>query len=197
MESVGWGQPVGTTNGWRFRDGSKGLNLKERASTTSRYTLEAIMKLFYRGLAYDYNLPAATVVKSNVGYKARGLDYQFRSARQLPVQLPNLNLVYRGVAYQTGDGAVQSDVSVPTVAQPTAVQPTVAVAATQESAETMARSLMMSHHRSVKIRQQALLSRSAAEIGIQAGNDMRWDRIQGKIHPTFWADYDHSHAALS
>jgi len=160
------------------------------------------MKLFYRGLAYNYNLPTMTVVESNVGYKVRGLTCWLRNARQMPVQLPTLNLFYRGVAYQTGDAAVKSDVSAPAVTQPTVTQPTVAqptdlIAATQESVESMARALMMSHHRSVKTRQQALLSRSAAEIGVQVGNAANWDRIQGKIHPSFWADYDSSYAALS
>jgi hypothetical protein len=108
-----------------------------------------------------------------------------------------LNLVYRGVAYQTGNAVAQSDVTAPAVAQPNVAEPTGVVAAAQETVETMARSLMMSHHRSVKTRQQALLSRSAAEIGIQVGNDTPWDRIQGKIHPTFWADYDHTNVALS
>lgn len=147
------------------------------------------MKLFYRGLAYDYNPPAVAAVNGNVGGKYRGLDWRFCNVKQLPVQLPTLNLVYRGVAYQTG-------ATVPQAAATTAATQPAATAA-QGSVFALARSLMMGHHRAVKIRQQALLSRSAAEIGVQVGGDARWDRIQGKVHPTFWDDYDHSPAALS
>ncbi len=154
------------------------------------------MKLFYRGLAYDYNPPAVAVVNGEVGGKFRGLDWRFRNLKQLPVQLPTLNLVYRGVAYQTATATATATEQDTPVLEPVAVS---AAASThiQGDVVSLARSLMMGHHRAVKVRQQALLSRSAAEIGVNVGNDARWDRIQGKVHPTFWDDYDHSPAALS
>ena len=63
------------------------------------------MKLFYRGSAYNYNPLAVTMVDGEVGGQFRGLDWRFRNLKEQPVQLPNLNLTYRGINYQTNPGA--------------------------------------------------------------------------------------------
>jgi len=63
------------------------------------------------------------------------------------------------------------------------------------STENQARSLMMRHHQLVKNRQQSMLNRSAAEVGMDDAN--YWGHIQGKPQPSFQASYDRSNAAMS
>jgi hypothetical protein len=64
-------------------------------------------------------------------------------------------------------------------------------------ASDQARALMHRHHHLVKHRQQSLLSRSAAEVGLPAEAANYWNHIQGKPHPSFRASYDRSAASLS
>jgi hypothetical protein len=65
------------------------------------------------------------------------------------------------------------------------------------STQDQARALMMRHHHLVKNRQQSLLARSAAEVGLPAEAAQYWNHIQGKPHPTFVQNYDRSNASLS
>ncbi|HHP7230249.1 MAG TPA: hypothetical protein ACFCUY_05245 [Xenococcaceae cyanobacterium] len=64
------------------------------------------------------------------------------------------------------------------------------------SAQSQARSLMNRHHHLVKNRQQSLLHRTAAEIGVEVDKDY-WANIQGKPQSGFSKTYDRSNAALS
>ena len=149
------------------------------------------MKLSYRGAAYEYQPPTVTMVENQVGGKFRGLDWRFRNLKEPPVQLPTLDLSYRGVTYQTGQVAkhlAMVEATMPSIAD----QPKAAL-----SVQDRARSMMMSHHRWVKVRQHTLLSRSAAEIGVTASQNSHWEGIQGKVHPEFGDDYDRSNVALS
>jgi len=59
------------------------------------------------------------------------------------------------------------------------------------------RALMMRHHHLVKNRQQSMLGRSAAEVGLPAEAANYWNHIQGKPHSSFRASYDRSGAAMS
>lgn len=154
------------------------------------------MKLTYRGVTYDYNPPVVEYTESdNVG-TYRGVDIRFRSPKKRLVLDSNLDLKYRGVAYQ------------PTVTMVEATPETAPVAAPAVAAEPVrgldvpvtewARGLMMRHCRAIKNRQQALLSRSAMEVGMGANQVANyWGRIQGKIHPTFRTTYDRSAVSLS
>ena len=65
------------------------------------------------------------------------------------------------------------------------------------STQDQARALMMRHHHCIKNRQQSMLGRTAAEVGIEIDNVDYWDRIQGKPHSSFRNSYDRSHASLS
>jgi hypothetical protein len=65
------------------------------------------------------------------------------------------------------------------------------------STQQQARALMMRHHHAIKNRQQSLLSRAAAEIGMENDNANYWNHIQGKPHPSFCNTYDRSGASLS
>lgn len=63
------------------------------------------------------------------------------------------------------------------------------------SVENQARSLMMRHHNLVKNRQQSLLNRTAAEVGIEA--DDYWTNTQGKPSSDSRQSYDRSQATMS
>ncbi|MDJ0575082.1 MAG: hypothetical protein QNJ65_07945 [Xenococcaceae cyanobacterium MO_234.B1] len=64
------------------------------------------------------------------------------------------------------------------------------------SAQSQARSLMNRHHHLIKNRQQSLLRRTAAEIGVEVDKDY-WAKIQGKPNSNFSKTYDRSNVALS
>ena len=55
---------------------------------------------------------------------------------------------------------------------------------------------MMRHHQMVKNRQQSMLNRAAAEIGVEVEENY-WSTIQGKPQSSFRVTYDRSHASLS
>ncbi|MGE5657187.1 MAG: hypothetical protein ACM37W_11300 [Actinomycetota bacterium] len=63
------------------------------------------------------------------------------------------------------------------------------------STEQQARALMMRHHQMVKNRQQSLLNRAAAEVGLEESG--YWGHIQGKPQSNSEMTYDRSHAAMS
>ena len=151
------------------------------------------MKLTYRGVSYDYNPPVVqTNTTDDVG-KFRGVDIRFRTVKKSQVQQPTLDLVYRGVAYQTGTPEMAPVVESVVAAAPAAAP---AVAATL-STEDRARMSMMNRHRSVKQRQQSMLGRLATEAGLPVEAAQYWNHIQGKVHPSFWATYSRSGAAAS
>jgi hypothetical protein len=58
-----------------------------------------------------------------------------------------------------------------------------------------ARALMRRHHQAVKNRQQSMLNRSAAEVGIEPGD--YFSTIQGKPHSDCQMSYDRSNASMS
>ncbi|MBE9137836.1 DUF4278 domain-containing protein [Nodosilinea sp. LEGE 07088] len=151
------------------------------------------MKLTYRGVSYDYNPPVVqTNTTDDVG-KFRGVDIRFRTIQKAPVQQATLDLVYRGVAYQTGTPEAALALEPVVVAAPAAA-PAVATAL---NTEDKARMSMMNRHRLVKQRQQSMLARLAAEAGLPAEAAQYWNHIQGKVHPSFWATYSRGGAAAS
>ena len=160
------------------------------------------MKLTYRGVSYDYSPPKVEFGNSDTVGKYRGLDVRFRNPKKALVLQPTLDLMYRSVAYQTNPStdAVAKPEQEVAAAGAVAVGATVAdskLSATS-SPEDRARSLMMGHHRLIKQRQQVMLSRLAAEVGLTAADASHyWNHIQGKVHPGFSATYDRSHVALS
>ncbi|MGF1517334.1 MAG: DUF4278 domain-containing protein [Nodosilinea sp.] len=149
------------------------------------------MKLTYRGVSYDYTPPTVeSNVTDDVG-KFRGVDIRFRTVKKAPVQQSTLDLVYRGVAYHNGTPAAAE------AAPEVAVIPAAPAAATSVSIEDRARMNMMGCHRSVKQRQQSMLSRLATEAGLPEDAAKYWNHIQGKVHPSFWATYSRGGASAS
>jgi glucuronate isomerase len=64
------------------------------------------------------------------------------------------------------------------------------------SIQKQARSLMMRHHQKIRNREQSMLNRLAAEIGIDI-NTQYHSHIQGKTIHDFRVAYDRSNAAMS
>jgi hypothetical protein len=149
------------------------------------------MKLTYRGVSYEYTPPTIETTEGELAGKYRGLDWRFCNLKKAPVQQATVELMYRGVAY----GSAEQAPTVP-VRQPIAV-PSVAPAVSASLFEDKARSLMMSNCRAIKKRQQSMLSRLASEVGLAGDVSGYWNRIQGKVHPTFRLSYDRSRAAMS
>jgi hypothetical protein len=150
------------------------------------------MKLTYRGMSYDYNPPEVEYGDLNQSGKYRGLDVRFRNPQRPLVLQPTLDLLYRGVAHKS-QGVEESPASVSgeTVEADVAKTPVLSI-------QDRARMLMMSHHRRVKHRQQAMLSRLDAQVGLPSGEASQfWNHVQGKVHPSFGDTYDRSQAALS
>ncbi|MGB3202515.1 MAG: DUF4278 domain-containing protein [Nodosilinea sp.] len=150
------------------------------------------MKLTYRGISYDYTPPAVETNVTDDGGKFRGVDIRFRTVKKAPVQQPTVDLVYRGVAYQTGTPEMAPAIEVVPVEAPAAP-----AAATAFNTEDRARMSMMNRHRSVKQRQQSMLARLATEAGLPEEAAHYWNHIQGKVHPSFWATYSRGGAAAS
>lgn len=121
------------------------------------------MQLTYRGISYDYTPPQVEMDSTSEVGQYRGLEWRFRNPQKTPVLQPSLNLVYRGVAYQTGqEEAVTTPEYIPA--------PTAALASSEGfTVESMARAMMTSHQQWIKNRQQSLLSRTSAEVGLATG----------------------------
>ena len=65
------------------------------------------------------------------------------------------------------------------------------------SMQEQSRALMMRHRHFVKNRQQSLLGRAAAEVGLPAEAANHWSHIQGKPNASSRLTYDRSHASMS
>ncbi len=65
------------------------------------------------------------------------------------------------------------------------------------STQDQARALVMRHHHLIKNREQCMLSRAAADIGMPAETATFWNHIQGKPHPAMSAAYDRRGASFS
>jgi Domain of unknown function (DUF4278) len=141
------------------------------------------MKLTYRGINYEYEPVVIETESTEVAGKFRGRDWRFRNLKKSPVIMPTNGLTYRGVSYSK-PGTVTTET--------TANQEVAGV-----SIQDKARSLMLNHGRNIKKRQQSMLTRTAATVGLDEKASTYWNRIQGKIHPTFRLSYDRVGATMS
>ncbi|NJK27396.1 MAG: DUF4278 domain-containing protein [Coleofasciculaceae cyanobacterium SM2_3_26] len=150
------------------------------------------MQLRYRGISYNYTPATVATTESTATGTYRGLDCRFRNRKQAPVLQPTRNLTYRGVRYQTGADDRTTQEAAP------ASQPAVAASQATQVLPIAQRSrlLIAERQRTIKLRQQATLSRAAASVGIDSIANY-WNRIQGKVHPTFRLCYERSGASLS
>ncbi|WP_071518178.1 DUF4278 domain-containing protein [Geitlerinema sp. PCC 9228] len=150
------------------------------------------MKLNYRGIEYDYNPTPVDTVDTGARGKYRGLDWRFRNPKKTPVYQTTLQLKYRGIPYGNGNS---NEAAAPAPTTQPAVEPAeVAISTVQEKA----RALMYKGNQVIKKRQQAMLSRSIHDVGMdEAEVGDYWNRIQGKVHPTFRVTYGPSRIAHS
>lgn len=115
------------------------------------------MQLTYRGLTYDYRPPHVETGQEVLGLSGayRGLDYRFRRTQAKNIIQPNVNLTYRGVTFNRANPSQPVVESTPTTNND--VRPGVA----QRTRIGLSQKLG-----AAKKRQQSLLRRLAAEIGL-------------------------------
>lgn len=101
------------------------------------------MKLCYRGVCYDYTPPTVETTQGEFVGKYRGLDWRFYAVKKAPVQQTNVDLKYRGVAYNTNPAKTPA-----------------------LSVSEKARQGMMNRQRATMKRQQSMLSRLNAEVAL-------------------------------
>jgi hypothetical protein len=171
------------------------------------------MKLIYRGVSYEYNPPQVEYGDRAAVGKYRGVDIRFRNIQKAPVLKPTLDLIYRGSTYKVDPAPAPKAETAPRLSASDGASDLIYRGATYKinsapapeakpapalSISDRARVLMMDHHRSVKRRQQAMLARTDAQVGLDAkAASSFWNHIQGTAHPSFNDNYDRSHAALS
>jgi hypothetical protein len=71
------------------------------------------MRLSYRGINYEKELPILEMNDGEIGGKYRGQEWQERYPRHIPQLQPKLYRQYRGVAYSTRPIARAGEVFVP------------------------------------------------------------------------------------
>lgn len=130
-----------------MRDGSKENTLKERAPQLTTVIGGEVMKLYYRGIAYEYNPPVVETVEGELGGKFQGLDWRFHNLKKSPVLQPPVNLTYRGVSYANR----------PTVSSEAVSKPSI---------QEQARWSMLNQEKVAKNRNDSMLRRSAQELGL-------------------------------
>ncbi|WP_298611264.1 DUF4278 domain-containing protein [uncultured Thermosynechococcus sp.] len=146
--------------------------------------------LTYRGVQYDYVPPAVRTEATDVVAKYRGWNYHCTHAVNPPAQ-PVQDLIYRGVAYRTNPAAVENTMSTPGAHTATEVNmPALDL-------NQLSRVILTHHHQVIKNREQSLLTRMIAQMGLPAAAGHYWNQIQGKIKPQLWTSYDRSPATMS
>ncbi len=147
------------------------------------------MKLKYRGVSYDFTpVEVASSGEFKEGkYRGVPVKYPILTA---DVPCPEVELSYRGVAYKRG----QSKGFVPT-AQGAAPGTTTAET---PSIDERIRRLMLNHQYQIRKREQAMLARADAEVGLTAGDAAHYrNHIQGYVPYNEQLDYERSHVAMS
>lgn len=173
------------------------------------------MKLTYRGVNYDYTPNSVPQKGSAIDTGTyRGASVTFYALAEQPPQ-PRADLTWRGVPYRSGtqvpvaDSAVEPAVAEPVVieriivtapvAEPVAAEPAapVAVADTNPGVIDQARSLFIRHHQRMRRREQGMMVRLAAEVGMSVEDAAHYEsHIQGKM-PHDFSGYDRSSTSMS
>lgn len=156
------------------------------------------MKLTYRGVSYDYTpnpVPEKGPIFDFGTY--RGATVPFRALVEIPEQ-PQEDLVWRGVPYRSGtpERVTVEDTTPRAGAVPTGGLPAEEAAPTGDIA-ARSRNLFIRHHRRIRKREQGMMVRLAAEVGIPAEEAAKYEsQIQGKV-PHDFGGYDRSATAMS
>ncbi len=163
------------------------------------------MKLTYRGISYDATSnPAPKLNQTNDTGYYRGVPTVFSTMAELPAQ-PAANLAWRGVPYRAGITApvpAAAPVEILAVAA-SLVTPAVAAETTPTRAPQttsipdLARNLFIRRHQRSRRREQGMMVRLAAEVGISVEDAAHYEsHIQGKM-PHDFSGYDRGSAAMS
>jgi hypothetical protein len=156
------------------------------------------MKLTYRGKSYD--APSSPTLKMGETIDTgtyRGAPVVFRALAEVPAQ-PINDLTWRGVPYRTGHAAVtvpMAPVEIPAVAASLASSAT--TEATPINLSDLARNLFIRRHQRSRRREQGMMVRLAAEVGMPIEDAAHYEsHIQGKM-PHDFAGYDRGSSAMS
>ena len=76
------------------------------------------MKLTYRGVTQEYDIPTVGLVEGEIGGKYRGQNLNYRYPRHIPVPEQAYDLKYRGVSYSSNPSPKIKANVVETVAEP-------------------------------------------------------------------------------
>jgi hypothetical protein len=172
------------------------------------------MKLTYRGVNYDYTPnPIPVIEQKGCKGQYRGVPTRFYTAVELP-ERPNVYLTWRGISYCTGTPASLavpealntgaslsgSEIPTPEPAVTSAVAPesqSVPVSETTSHVADIARNLFIRHHQQIRRREQGMMVRLAAEVGIPIDEVAHYEsHVQGKV-PHDFSGYDRSLTAMS
>ena len=80
------------------------------------------MKLTYRGISYESDIPAIDVTEGEVGGKYRGQNWSYNYPRHIPVPGPAQNFTYRGVAFTKPETTTVAAVAVEKIAESVALK---------------------------------------------------------------------------
>ena len=156
------------------------------------------MKLTYRGVSYGHTpnpVPKLDRVLGQGHY--RGVPVTFRAATAWPEQ-PAADLVWRGVAYRSGIPPALP-MEIPAVPAPalTAMPSSPASVAAPNGITALARDLFLRRHQRSRRREQGMMVRLAAEVGLPVEVAAGYEsHIQGKLPHDFSA-YDRSGPSMS
>ncbi|MGF1519951.1 MAG: DUF4278 domain-containing protein [Nodosilinea sp.] len=168
------------------------------------------MKLTYRGISYDSALNPAPKMGETIDKGTyRGAPVVFRALAERLAQ-PAANLTWRGVPYRAGimapaDPAAVPVVAISAVADSVAVSevaaspaaPVVNVERSPANIPDLARNLFIRRHQRSRRREQGMMVRLAAEIGMPIEDAAHYEsHIQGKM-PHDFSGYDRGSAAMS
>ncbi|WOD37600.1 DUF4278 domain-containing protein [Nodosilinea sp. E11] len=163
------------------------------------------MKLTYRGISYDATPSAAPQLSKTLAVgRYRGAPVVLNTLAELPAQ-PGDNLTWRGVPHRTGIAAPVAATPVPpleipavaaSIADPV-VTPEVGPEMTPTNIPDLARNLFIRRHQRSRRREQGMMVRLAAEVGIPVEDAAHYEsHIQGKM-PHDFSGYDRGSAAMS
>ncbi|MBD2232289.1 DUF4278 domain-containing protein [Phormidium tenue] len=161
------------------------------------------MKLTYRGNSYDaLSQPAPKMGETIDTGNYRGAPITFEALAELPAQ-PAADLTWRGVPHRTGIAAPVAAIAPVVIAAelPAVAASLVAPAVESEPAPVnlsdLARNLFIRRHQRSRRREQGMMVRLAAEVGISVEDAAHYEsHIQGKM-PHDFSGYDRGSAAMS
>ncbi|NJL49110.1 MAG: DUF4278 domain-containing protein [Leptolyngbyaceae cyanobacterium SM2_5_2] len=142
------------------------------------------MQLTYRGVSYDYQPNPMPIMGPTIDTgHYRGAAVTFQAIAELPDQ-PAADLTWRGVAYQTGTVGVA-----PVTEQPAITAPAAGISVSETaplSISERARSLFIRRHQRSRKREQGMMVRLAAEVGLPIEEAAHYEsHIQGKLPHDF------------